>query len=296
MNKTYRRNEQSKKHLVIGGAMFALFVLIATVARMFLPSLSDLASRIAIPVWTAGEHASLVASLGGIGAWGGGLLVAENRALKEEIEALRNERATVFADAHTYTELMSRFGRSLEEERMGILAGVLSTPPRSLYDTIVIDAGSRNGVSVGMLVYANSDMPVGVVARVGAVSSVVELLSSPGRHVEVVVGASGEIRASAEGLGGGNFVIRIPRDISISVGDPVSLPTLSGACIGYVSVVDAVPTDSFQTIRFSFETSLQDLRFVMIRPYGTSIFLVDGMTLPSFGTEEVSEDASSEDE
>lgn len=289
MNKTYRRNEQSKKHLVIGGAMFASFVLIATVARIFLPSLSDLASRIATPVWTAGEHASLVASLGSVGGWGGGSLVAENMALKEEIEALRNERATAFADIHVYTKLVSRFGRSLEEERMGILAGVLSTPPRSLYDTIVIDAGSRNGVSAGMLVYANSDMPVGVVARVGAVSSVVELLSSPGRHIEVVVGASGETRASAEGLGGGNFVIRIPRDIPISVGDSISLPTLSSARIGYVSVVDVVPTDSFQTIRFSFETSLQDLRFVMIRPYGTSIFLVDGMTIP-FSSEESSEE------
>ncbi len=268
MNKTYRRNEHQRRDILIRGAVIGVVLVVVWALGSSLPILSSLASRLSTPLWSVGDHASLVASLGVRGLSSGSALVAENDALKREVESLKNEDSALTAQANSYTELLNRFGRSLDEG--GVLAGVLSTPPRSLYDTIVIDAGSQANVIVGMIAYTDAGTPIGEVARISSIASVVELFSSPGKSLEVVVGEE-HVRATAEGQGGTNMVIRLPRDIPIAVGDAITLPTLVGAVLGHVAVINVQPTDSFQTIRFSLHVSLQRLRVVMLRNYAWSV-------------------------
>jgi cell shape-determining protein MreC len=264
------------------GVGISTLVFVAWSVWVVIPPFFDLASRVSAPVWSAGDHAMLVASLGMSGITSSGSLAAEHEALKAQVQALQNENSALREQAYAYTELLTRFGRSLNDVKGGILAGVLSTPPQSLYDTIVIDAGLGSGVTEGMLAYTNANMPIGVVARVNVFSSVVELLSSPGKRFEVVVGTVSDVRAIAEGQGGGNFIIRLPRDTAVAAGDPVALPTLLPEVIGYVAVIDVVPTDSFQTIHFRLDTSLQHLQFVMLRSYGVNIFVSKQIPAPAF--------------
>lgn len=244
--------------------MFALGFLVWFGVKA-LPPLSGVALRLSAPIWGAGNHAELAASIGIKGLSSGVTLAAENEVLKHEILALKDERILRETELRSYNELLVRFGRSLDTAQ-GVLAGVLSTPPRSLYDTIIIDAGSSSGVHEGMIAYTDAGTPIGEVIRTSSIASVVELFSSPGKRMDVVIG-TGTVRAVAEGRGGQNMVARLPRDAKIAVGDAVTVPSLTGDLVGNVAGIDVLPTDSFQTIRFVLNVSLSDLRFVMVREH-----------------------------
>lgn len=187
-------------------------------------------------------------------------LQEENRRLREEIVRLELASLSTEVLRVQNEDLKELVGRGERDEY--VAAAILSRPGRTLYDTFIIDVGRKDGITTDALVFAADSVALGVVTQVYADSSVVTLYSMPGRESEVVLNTEDPVVAYATGRGGGDFEIHIPRGVSVSEGDVVSLPGLEGSVLGIVGEVSALPADSFQTILVANPVNLRTLRIV----------------------------------
>lgn len=144
-----------------------------------------------------------------------------------------------------------------------VLATVLVKPPQTLYDLIIIDIGSNNGVKVGDKVLATGYIYIGEVEEVFLSSAKVRLYSSPGYKLAVALGQNA-ISVEAVGLGGGNFHILLPKEIEVKEGDSITIPAINSNVFGIVEKINHNDQDSFQTILFKSPINISELRFVEI--------------------------------
>lgn len=167
--------------------------------------------------------------------------------------------------------LKETFGRSDTEK--GIIASVLTTPPRSLYDTIVLDAGSFEGVRENAQVFVGS-VALGKITRVTLHTSVAELYSTAGHITPMFILHNGiSVPIEAEGRGGGEFSVVLPKETEVAVGDSVTLPGIKPMLFGKVDAIDSTITSSFQTIYIASPVHIQALRFVEINNYRYGVSL-----------------------
>jgi cell shape-determining protein MreC len=146
-----------------------------------------------------------------------------------------------------------------------ILAAVLKHPPRAAYDELIIDAGLDAGFSVGNNVYAVGDLLIGRVFQVLGQTSKVRLFSSPGGTYPVMIGPD-HAPATAIGRGGGQYAAELPRDIKVSEGDFVVVPSLNAKPFGVVTSISADPAEPFETILFAPPVNVYSLRWVLVDP------------------------------
>lgn len=191
-------------------------------------------------------------------------LTAENKKLLFELAVLTAHDKERAALKKENAELKELFGRR-REEHGGVLAAVLSKPPIAPYDMVFIDAGEEDGIAVGDFVSGYGETIIGRVAVVSRGTARVKLFSSPGEKFEVIAGKA-NVSAEAEGLGGGNFRIRLPRGVDISEGDPVIIPSATTQVAGVVSVVRFAPNDPFQDVLFKSTVNMFELRWVEVIP------------------------------
>ncbi len=198
--------------------------------------------------------------------------------LLEELESLRREHAdyevrleTIRAVERENSELKKILGRdmiisttSAQIEDQGLLAAVLKRPPIQVYDELIVDVGSDDGVTSGDLVYAPGRVLVGKVSSVLGSSAHVLLFSSPGQQYEVMIG-SHHIPATAVGRGGGQYEAQVARDISVTEGDFVEVPSLDDRPFATVTTVISDPTQPFKTILFAPTVNMYELRWVMVK-------------------------------
>ena len=188
-------------------------------------------------------------------------LLQENATLKIELER-KNLALSALADlAVENQELKELGGRELKESF--ILATILNRPPISPYDTLIIDAGSNEGVAVGDVAAVEKNSAIGEISSVTKNSAVVSLYSTPDRETLVAIGLE-RAAAPARGRGGGNFEVRLPKNVAVETGDAIVLPTLNHRLLGLVSKIETGPNDPFQTILFNLPNNLNYLRFLMI--------------------------------
>jgi cell shape-determining protein MreC len=192
--------------------------------------------------------------------------MSENDVLHRELE---RERLKVFRAEQIMDEnreLKMLLGRS--DETNYTLAYVLARPALTPYDTMLIDAGSSKGVSVGDLVFGEASVVIGEVRDVFPGNSRAVLFSSPGVETDVFLpdgGASGVAR----GRGHGNFVMRLPQDIAVGEGDAIMMPG-DAMLLGFVSAVERLVGDVFQTVRFRTLVNVSTLTRVFVAsPPGT---------------------------
>lgn len=159
--------------------------------------------------------------------------------------------------------LKDLLGRAPENEKL-TLAAILARPPQSPYDSLVIDIGTNNGAHIGDVVYAQSTFAIGKIVKTDAKNSVVTLFSSSGQKQSVLIGSS-TTAVEAEGRGGGNFYIKIPRNIHVVAGDPIMWPDLRSVLLGVVDVVDAGEGDAYAHIYFKSPVNIQTLRYVELK-------------------------------
>lgn len=163
---------------------------------------------------------------------------------------------------HENTAFKKELGRSAQSP--GIVAHVLTAPNRSFYDSFTVDAGSLDGVTEGAIVYAFDAIALGVVTRVTEKNSVVTLFSEPERQTTGNV-ASSDLAITLVGRGGGEFEVRMPRDVSFSVGDLVALQSSSPAVLAEIKKVMTDPRDPFQKLFAKTPVNLTALKWVIIR-------------------------------
>ncbi len=173
------------------------------------------------------------------------------------------ENSLIIALEAENSQLKEFFNRSTDKEQM-TLAAVLVRPPQTPYDSIVIDAGSIMGVMEGDIIYADMNYAIGRVSSVSERTSIVTLFSSSGQKASVLVGTS-TTAVMAEGRGGGNYYIKVPRNIQIVPGDPVVWPDIQTILLGTVDIVDTGNGDAYSHIYFKSPVNINSLRYVQFK-------------------------------
>ncbi len=146
----------------------------------------------------------------------------------------------------------------------GILAHVITSPDRSIYDTMLIDAGSAEHIAVGKTVYALDSVALGTVSTVYTHSAVISLFSSVGVQTSGSVVGSG-ISVVLTGRGSGEYEIRMPRDISFAVGDVIAQQSSDTKILATVEKVTGDSRHPFITVRAKTPVNLQTLPWVIIK-------------------------------
>ena len=257
----YRQNN-IKRNILVG--IFALMVL-ASVSYFWggtiYYGISAAAHYVSEPLWKAGNRVSNTAS-----SYVGFLdsketLKERNDELEQEIQELRLKLLSKDFLLQENKELKAMLGRVSGRDVM--LAAVLSKPNNSPYDTLIIDIGKDKGIEKGDKVLVGGEIVVGTVGEVYARSSKVELYSSPGLTRDVVLGGSG-IPATAKGKGVGNFEIILPRDVSVVLGDVVTIPDIDLTVLGSVLYIGKDPNSPFQTILVKSPVNFSELKWVEV--------------------------------
>ncbi len=219
--------------------------------------------RISIPFWTAKNTVSETASDSLYLIRTKASVFRENQILKEENQMLRVDMTDYSLLKKENTELKEMLGR-VPAKTSFILSAILAKPSQSPYDTLVIDAGLREGVKEGDTVFAYTDTPIGRVRAVYETTSLVVLYSNPGQETEAIIEGV-HATVTVVGRGGGNFEMSIPIDLVSEKGTRIVFPGLSLRVLAIVEDVISSPTDPLKKVLLRSPVNIQNLRWVSIQ-------------------------------
>jgi cell shape-determining protein MreC len=188
-------------------------------------------------------------------------LVKENKRLSDEVAARDASMLLLDALQKENEELKSVVGR-IPKGKV-ILGVILSRPPMTPYDTLVIDIGTDDGVKPGDKVYTDGDTLIGDVVEAYAGQSKVSLYSTPGRVIPVIIGET-QVETQATGRGGGNFIAKLPGEIGVDEGDTIIMPQIRPHAFGVVERVISETSDSLQTILFKTPVNIHEFKYVEV--------------------------------
>ncbi len=257
----YRRDnnqEKKKKFFVILAIFFFLYLFTLTSVGSFARAQLG---RLAPSVWGVAEQFpgfnTQISSI----FYSKSSLLDENEILKKEIRDISLKLLDRNLLYEENLSLKERLGRSGSGQT--VVARVIARPPQSLYDTLVVDAGSKEGIKVGEKVLYGDNIMIGEIAEVFEKTSKVKLFSSSGENINVTVGKN-VVPALAVGAGGGNFEIKIPRDTPVSLGDSILAPSIMPHLLGVVEYIEPKESDPFERILFKSPISPLEIETVEI--------------------------------
>lgn len=146
-----------------------------------------------------------------------------------------------------------------EPHEVGI-GRVISYPPRTHYDTLLVSLKDEHAISKGNLVLFENIL-LGTVERTASRSALVSLFTSPGTTFDVRVGEPSAI-VIAQGLGGGTFIFDVPNEIAIDAGDTVLSVAYGTRMVGVVQSITEDPDRTSKRVHAHSGVSLSDVRFV----------------------------------
>jgi rod shape-determining protein MreC len=190
-------------------------------------------------------------------------LIEENKALEQKMivfEAIQAKEQALQKENESLRALMGKASTT----PTSILAQILSKPGYSPYDTLIIDAGQKDGVIVGDIVLVDNTLVIGEVVAVTQHTANVLLYSTPEHKTDVFLGSQ-YIQATAVGKGGGNFEIRVPRNTEIIQGDEVRLAKFPDIVFGSITEVNGTAADTFERVLFRSLIDIAHVRFVTIQ-------------------------------
>ncbi|MBI5078048.1 MAG: hypothetical protein HZB11_01605 [Candidatus Yonathbacteria bacterium] len=257
---THRRDSLlfARKHRA-----FVVLIVVSALALFYAPvrnALTQAVYTVAPGVWGIGKASS--------SAWNSFItnflvkdaLVAENDLLRSDVSRMQAQVLDRNLLGEKVNKLEEALGRAQEDNR--VVAYVLAGPGLSPYDTLIVDAGTDNGVALGnTVVYAGSGV-IGEVVEVTLATSKIKLYSSPG--VEHLVGIGGQsIPSRAFGKGMGNFEAKVPEGSAVAPGDAV-VSLKSGLLLGIVSSIEGESSLPFVRIFFRVPFNITEIRSVEI--------------------------------
>ena len=190
-----------------------------------------------------------------------GSLARENASLRELV-AKNTEKASAYETLREENVLL-RSLLSLSNTESGITAPIVSSVRSSPYGTFLVGAGAGDNLKTGSLVLTEGGFVVGSVSEVREHTTLVTEVFAGGSHIDVSI--HGAV-AGAEGRGGGNARVQMPRGIEVREGDPVIAPQLGGRPIGLVGKVESDSSSADQTVFVHLPINLSALRYVYIVP------------------------------
>ncbi len=177
--------------------------------------------------------------------------------LKEKNIELENKTILLESVKAENEELKAMLFRS--DKKSYILGSVISRPPQSPYDIIVIDAGSDNGIKQGMKAIAYSSVLIGHVAEVFPGASKIKLISYPGEETNLII-ENAKISAIGLGLGSGNIEVKIPSSVEVNSGDKITTDGTFQYLLGLADKIETDPLNPFQNIIFRIPVNLNELQ------------------------------------
>lgn len=159
--------------------------------------------------------------------------------------------------------LLASIGRDSGEKI--IVASVLTHPPQTPYDVIIIDIGSNDAVVMASEVFLPEGPVIGKVVEVFPKNSKVKLFSSSGESTNAILERN-NVPVILKGVGGGNFKMAIPHDIDVEKGDRVLYPGLPARLIAIVGEINVRPTDSFKEVLARSPGNIFSIRSVFVKP------------------------------
>lgn len=248
-----RQRKEKTSRARIAGTAFAVVALVLLVVFVIAPFVQKLARG---PQWLAASVEK------------GGLLVSKASLIRENAEL--KGQAVSFQAQLLELGMLRDENEKLREELSyrsvpseSVTAQVIAKPGQSLYNSVIIDRGSAQGVRVGQLVTVHGTVGLGRVSETSASTATVQLFSAPGFKGDVVM-KSQDITVPATGKGGGNFEIHIPREIAVTDGDILAFPESPNVAIGVIKSIIFDPRDPFQTVLARTPVNVQELRFVEV--------------------------------
>lgn len=189
-------------------------------------------------------------------------LIKKVVALQTTIDAQNASLTTLSTLESENASLKAEFGRS--DHIKGVLARVVVPPNRSIYDTIVIDAGVGEGVTIGQNVFAFGSIAIGTISDVSTNSSTVSLFSASGRQTSGTTTGS-DIAVTLIGRGAGEYEVRMPRDIVFEQGGGISTQSLGVHTIATIQKIVTDPRDPFQRLLAKAPVNLQTMKWVIVK-------------------------------
>ncbi len=188
-------------------------------------------------------------------------LQEENKNLREQIMQMEAKISRSEILEKENTMLKNTF--SVEEKQNFLLASVISRPPMTPYDLLIIDSGSDNGIREGMQVSAFGNVLLGYVADLFSDTSKIKLISSFGEETNVTLESSG-VPAIAIGRGGENFEIMLPRTVKADIGERIITLGKKPMLVGIVEKIEHQEADPFQKLIFRLPVNIQYLSHVFL--------------------------------
>lgn len=188
-------------------------------------------------------------------------LARENASLRAQLASNRENSATITALREENTSLRELV--QLASSERGITAPVVSSVIASPYGTFLVGAGEADGLKEGSLVLSPGGFVVGTIVHVGEEESMAQEVFAARSELAVTVRATS---ALAEGRGGGNAKLTIPREILVEVGDVATAPSLGGRPVGIVGQIDAPAAQAQAEVYVSLPVSLSSMPYVFLIP------------------------------
>lgn len=238
----------------------SIFIIIIILLNFLAPHiLSGTVQWIGIPFWSFGRSTRNVIYNTTNFFRTKNSLISENKILREKntelgINLLNQEN--ILKENKKLNEILNR-----DRNNNIILGYVISWPPSSPYDTLVIDVGANQGVEKKDKVFFNG-LVVGEIYDVFDHTALVFLFSTNGSKTNVILNEKTPV--VAEGVGGGNFIIKLPKDVGVKTGDKVSLSEDASSQIGVVEYVETKPSDAFQNVFFRSLFNIFEIKEVQV--------------------------------
>lgn len=186
-------------------------------------------------------------------------LAEEVARLSAEVERMENSLAVLPELENELAFYREIHGR--EEAREMIVGKVISRPPFSPHDYLLLDAGLEQGIKKGALAESRSGALLGKIALVKRDHSFVMLFSSPDKKTSAILPGGEEVLLS--GLGSGNFYLELPKDAPLKKNDRLLDPA-SGKPLAVVSTIITSESNPFMEIYLRSSADLNTLDRVLI--------------------------------
>ena len=189
------------------------------------------------------------------------VLISQNLSIQDELASLKLKEFdydTIVKENH---DLKNQLGRTVLLSR--ILSRIISSPPLSPYDTLVLDAGSNEGVTVGSKVYLSDNIIIGAISSVTSNNSVLKLFSTSGEKTTTVLERTGAF-FELTGRGGANLELEAPKETDILWGDLFMYPNITPSIVASVYYIDTNSQSSFKKIYLRIPGNVFSAKWVFI--------------------------------
>jgi rod shape-determining protein MreC len=196
-------------------------------------------------------------------------LAKENAGLNQKIDELSFENARLQSAKTENTALRRALNFSENAEYETIPTEVTSSDPTGFSQTIIVDKGESDGVSLGQAVVTSPGLLVGRVTKTYRNTSEITLITDPTITINAEISDSG-----ARGLIKGEHGISLTLDLVtqnevIKSGDKIITSGLAGdfprgLLIGEINAIKSASSELFQQAFVSPIADLKNLRFLFV--------------------------------